>query len=157
MPEVAGRFATASTLPLVMDSTEPEVIQAGLEMLGGRAVVNSVNYEDGDGPGSRIARVMPLVAEHGAAVIALTIDEQGQARTADWKLAVATRLIEDLTGNWGMRRQRHHRGLLDVPDRDRPGGDHGGTGWRRSRRSARSSSATPTCRRRWGCPTSPSA
>jgi 5-methyltetrahydrofolate--homocysteine methyltransferase len=46
---------------------------------------------------------MPLVAEHGAAVIALTIDEQGQARTADWKLAVATRLIEDLTGNWGMR------------------------------------------------------
>ena len=55
------------------------------------------------GPASRIARVMPLVAEHGAAVIALTIDEQGQARTAEWKLAVATRLIEDLTGNWGMR------------------------------------------------------
>jgi 5-methyltetrahydrofolate--homocysteine methyltransferase len=103
MSEVAGRLATASTLPLVMDSTEPEVIRAGLEKLGGRAVVNSVNYEDGDGPGSRIATVMPLVAEHGAAVIALTIDERGQARTADWKLAVATRLIEDLTGNWGMR------------------------------------------------------
>jgi len=66
-------------------------------------VVNSVNYEDGDGPNSRMAKVMPLVVEHGAAVIALTIDEQGQARTADWKLAVATRLIEDLTGNWGMR------------------------------------------------------
>jgi len=103
MAEVASRLATASTLPLVLDSTEPEVIRAGLEMLGGRAVVNSVNYEDGDGPGSRIATVMPLVAEHGAAVVALTIDEQGQARTADWKLAVATRLIEDLTGNWGMR------------------------------------------------------
>jgi 5-methyltetrahydrofolate--homocysteine methyltransferase len=103
MAEVASRFATASTLPLVMDSTEPEVIRAGLEMLGGRVVVNSVNYEDGDGPNSRMAKVMPLVAEHGAAVIALTIDEQGQARTADWKLAVATRLIEDLTGNWGMR------------------------------------------------------
>src|SRR6266849_4098754 len=103
MAEVASRLATASTLPLVLDSTEPDVIRAGLEMLGGRAVVNSVNYEDGDGPGSRIATVMPLVAEHGAAVIALTIDEQGQARTADWKLAVATRLIEDLTGNWGMR------------------------------------------------------
>jgi 5-methyltetrahydrofolate--homocysteine methyltransferase len=103
MAEVASRFATASTLPLVMDSTEPEVIQAGLEMLGGRVVVNSVNYEDGDGPSSRMAKVMPLVVEHGAAVIALTIDEQGQARTADWKLAVATRLIEDLTGNWGMR------------------------------------------------------
>jgi 5-methyltetrahydrofolate--homocysteine methyltransferase len=103
MAELASRLATASTLPLVLDSTEPDVIRAGLEMLGGRVVVNSVNYEDGDGPGSRIATMMPLVAEHGAAVIALTIDEQGQARTADWKLAVATRLIEDLTGNWGMR------------------------------------------------------
>ena len=103
MAELASRLATASTLPLVLDSTEPDVIRAGLEMLGGRVVVNSVNYEDGDGPESRIATVMPLVAEHGAAVIALTIDEQGQARTADWKLAVATRLIEDLTGNWGMR------------------------------------------------------
>jgi 5-methyltetrahydrofolate--homocysteine methyltransferase len=103
MRQVAGRLATAATLPLVLDSTEPEVIRAGLELLGGRAVVNSVNYEDGDGPGSRLARVMPLVREHGAAVIALTIDEQGQARTAEWKLAVATRLIEDLTGHWGMR------------------------------------------------------
>jgi 5-methyltetrahydrofolate--homocysteine methyltransferase len=103
MIEVASRLATAATLPLMLDSTEPEVIQAGLELLAGRAVVNSVNYEDGDGPGSRIARVMPLVAEHGAAVVALTIDEQGQARTAEWKLAVATRLIEDLTENWGMR------------------------------------------------------
>jgi 5-methyltetrahydrofolate--homocysteine methyltransferase len=103
MAELASRLATASTLPLVLDSTEPDVISAGLEMLGGRVVVNSVNYEDGDGPDSRIATVMPMVAEHGAAVIALTIDERGQARTAEWKLAVATRLIEDLTGNWGMR------------------------------------------------------
>jgi 5-methyltetrahydrofolate--homocysteine methyltransferase len=103
MAEIVSRLATAATLPLVLDSTEPEVISAGLELTGGRCVVNSVNYEDGDGPGSRIARVMPLVAEHGAAVIALTIDEQGQARTADWKVAVASRLIEDLTGRWGMR------------------------------------------------------
>src|SRR5215510_2433147 len=103
MAEVASRFATASTLPLVMDSTEPEVIRAGLEMLGGRVVVNSVNYEDGDGPNSRMAKVMPLVVEHGAAVIALTIDEQGQARTAGWKTEVAARLIGDLTRNWGMR------------------------------------------------------
>ena len=103
MTEVAGRLATAATLPLVIDSTEPGVIRAGLEMLGGRAVVNSVNYEDGDGPDSRMARIMPLVTEHGAAVVALTIDEQGQARTRDWKVAVATRLIEDLTGRWGMR------------------------------------------------------
>ena len=103
MREIAGRFATAATLPLVLDSTEAAVIEAGLELTGGRAVINSVNYEDGDGPDSRIARVMPLVREHGAAVIALTIDERGQARTADWKVAVADRLIQDLTGNWGMR------------------------------------------------------
>ena len=103
MREVVGRFATAATLPLVLDSTEPAVIEAGLEMTGGRAVINSVNYEDGDGPDSRIARMMPLAREHGAAVIALTIDEQGQARTAEWKVAVAERLIADLTGNWGMR------------------------------------------------------
>src|SRR5659263_779305 len=67
MREIAGRFATASTLPLVLDSTEPEVVEAGLECLGGRAVVNSVNYEDGAGPGSRIARMMPLVREPGPA------------------------------------------------------------------------------------------
>jgi 5-methyltetrahydrofolate--homocysteine methyltransferase len=103
MREIAGRLATAATLPLVLDSTEPAVIEAGLELLGGRAVVNSVNYEDGDGPESRIARVMPVIREHGAAVVALTIDENGQARTAPWKLEVAERLIRDLTGNWGMR------------------------------------------------------
>jgi 5-methyltetrahydrofolate--homocysteine methyltransferase len=103
MAEIASRLATAATLPIVLDSTEPEVIRAGLERLGGRAVVNSVNYEDGDGPDSRIARVMPIIREHGAAVVALTIDEQGQARTAELKAAVASRLIEDLSGNWGMR------------------------------------------------------
>ncbi len=103
MRAMAARLATASTLPLMLDSTEPDVVEAGLEQLGGRAVVNSVNYEDGDGPGSRMRRVMPIVREHGAGVVALTIDEQGQARTADWKVAVASRLVEDLTGNWGMQ------------------------------------------------------
>ncbi|MGA3540062.1 methionine synthase [Micromonosporaceae bacterium DT194] len=104
MRELAGRFATASTLPIVLDSTEPAVVEAGLEMLGGRCVVNSVNFEDGDGPGSRYARVMPVVAEHGAAVVALLIDEEGQARTREWKVRVAQRLIEDLTGRWGLDR-----------------------------------------------------
>ena len=103
MKELAFRFATTSTLPIVLDSTEPAVLEAGLKQLGGRSVINSVNYEDGDGPTSRFARIMPLVTEHGAAVIALTIDEDGQARDAQWKLKVARRLINDLTGNWGMR------------------------------------------------------
>ena len=105
MREIAGRLATAATLPLVLDSTEPPVIEAGLELIGGRAVVNSVNYEDGDGPQSRIARLMPLIREHGAAVVALTIDERGQARTAEWKVEVAERLIRDLTVNYGMNEQ----------------------------------------------------
>ncbi len=101
--ELVSRLATATTLPLVLDSTEPAVIEAGLECLGGRAMVNSVNYEDGAGPTSRFARIMPLVIEHGAAVVALTIDEEGQARTAQTKFAIASRLIKDLTENWGMR------------------------------------------------------
>ncbi|WP_327716066.1 methionine synthase [Streptomyces sp. NBC_00490] len=102
MEELAGRFATASTLPIVLDSTEVPVIRAGLEKLGGRAVINSVNYEDGDGPESRFAKVTKLAQEHGAALIALTIDEEGQARTPEHKVAIAERLIEDLTGNWGI-------------------------------------------------------
>ena len=102
MQELAGRLSTAVTLPVVLDSTEPQVLQAGLEKLAGRCIINSVNYEDGDGPTSRFGRVMPLVAEHGAAVVALTIDEEGQARTAEWKLRVASRLIDELTGAWGM-------------------------------------------------------
>ena len=102
MKELAGRLATASTLPIVLDSTEPAVLQAGLEKLGGRALINSVNYEDGDGPDSRMRKIMPMVMEHGAGVVALTIDEEGQARTREWKVRVASRLIDQLTGEWGM-------------------------------------------------------
>ncbi|MEU3557542.1 methionine synthase [Streptomyces fragilis] len=102
MAELAGRFATASTLPIVLDSTEVDVLRAGLEKLGGRAVLNSVNYEDGAGPESRFAKVTELAREHGAALIALTIDEEGQARTAEKKVEIAERLIDDLTGNYGI-------------------------------------------------------
>jgi 5-methyltetrahydrofolate--homocysteine methyltransferase len=105
MRELASRLATSSTLPIMLDSTEPDVVRTGLEHLAGRCVINSVNYEDGDGPESRFAKVMPLVREHGAGVVALTIDEEGQARTREWKVRVATRLIEDLTQNHGMRVQ----------------------------------------------------
>ncbi|MFG2737129.1 methionine synthase [Streptomyces harbinensis] len=102
MSELAGRLATASTLPIVLDSTEPAVLEAGLERLGGRAVINSVNYEDGDGPDSRFAKVTRMAVEHGAALMALTIDESGQARTPEHKVAIAERIIADLTGNWGV-------------------------------------------------------
>ena len=102
MGELASRLGTGVSLPIMLDSTEPQVLQAGLERLGGRCGINSVNYEDGDGPESRFAKVMPLVKEHGAVVVALTIDEEGQARTAEWKVRVAERLIADLTTNWGL-------------------------------------------------------
>ncbi|WP_083936453.1 methionine synthase [Nocardiopsis ganjiahuensis] len=102
MRELASRFATASTLPVMLDSTEPAVLEAGLEALGGRAMLNSVNYEDGDGPDSRFTRIMELASEHGAAVVGLCIDEEGQARTADWKVRVASRLIDQITGEWGL-------------------------------------------------------
>ena len=98
----AEKFSTSVTLPLMLDSTEPSVIEAGLNKLAGRSIINSVNYEDGSGPDSRFNRMMRLVSEHGCAVVALTIDETGQARTADHKVAVAERLIKDLTENWGV-------------------------------------------------------
>ncbi|OFU63225.1 methionine synthase [Corynebacterium sp. HMSC14H10] len=105
MATLASQIATSVTLPVMLDSTEPEVLKTGLEHLGGRCAVNSVNFEDGDGPDSRYQRIMRQVVEHGAAVVALTIDEEGQARTKDKKIEIAERLIADITGTWGLREQ----------------------------------------------------
>jgi 5-methyltetrahydrofolate--homocysteine methyltransferase len=102
MKELAGRLATASTLPLMLDSTEPAVLRAGLDMLGGRCVLNSVNFEDGEAEDSRFARIAGLAQEYGAAVVALTIDEEGQARTAAKKVAIAERLLETLERDYGI-------------------------------------------------------
>jgi len=141
MTAVASRLATASTLPLVLDSTEPAVLQAGLELLGGRCVVNSVNFEDGDGPTSRFARIMPLVREHGAAVVALTIDEEGQARTAAWKVAVAQRLVDQLTTDWGLAVEDILLDCLTFPI---------ATGQEETRRDALETlEAIAECKRRW--------
>src|SRR4051794_5087622 len=102
MRAAASRFATASTLPLMIDSTEWQVIEAGLECLGGRSIVNSVHYEDGNAPDSHFAQKMHIVREHGAAVVVMCIDEEGQARTASHKVAIASRIIDDLVRDWGM-------------------------------------------------------
>ena len=80
MDELAARFTTQVGVPLVLDSTEPEVMEAGLQRIGGRAVLNSANLEDGDGPGSRFDRVMSLASQYGAAVVCLLIDEDGDGR-----------------------------------------------------------------------------
>ena len=115
MAELATRFATALTAPVMLDSSKPEVLSAGLERLPGRAIVNSVNLEDGDGPGSKYQRTMQAVAEHGAAVVALTIDEDGLATTCERKVAVAGRLIADLTGRWGLTPADIFVDLLTYP------------------------------------------
>jgi 5-methyltetrahydrofolate--homocysteine methyltransferase len=98
MDELARRFATQVSVPLVLDSTEPQVIETGLQWIGGRPVLNSVNLEEGDAPGTRLDRFLTLAREYGAAVICTCIDEEGQARTADWKVRSA-RAIHDLAVN----------------------------------------------------------
>ncbi|MGH9181214.1 MAG: homocysteine S-methyltransferase family protein, partial [Acidimicrobiales bacterium] len=95
MDEIASRFATQVSVPLVLDSTEPAVIEAGLQWIGGKPVLNSVNLEEGDAPGTRLDRFLSLAREYGAAVVCTCIDTEGQARTAEWKLRAA-RAIHDL-------------------------------------------------------------
>jgi 5-methyltetrahydrofolate--homocysteine methyltransferase len=102
MDEIAQRFATQSSVPLVLDSTEPEVLEAGLRWLGGRALLNSANLEDGDGEGSRGDRVFKLAKEFGAAVICLLIDEEGQARDVEWKMRVAHRIHDLAVNRYGL-------------------------------------------------------
>ena len=102
MDEIASRFATLSTVPLVLDSTEPPVMEAGLQWLGGKAVLNSANLEEGEAEGKRFDRVMRLAKEYGAAVICLLIDEQGQARDVEWKLRIAHRIHNLATQRYGL-------------------------------------------------------
>jgi 5-methyltetrahydrofolate--homocysteine methyltransferase len=92
MTEIASRYRTQSTLPLFLDSTEPAVIETALKLVGGRSVINSINLEEGIGPDTRLMRNLALAKRFGAAVIALAIEEKGQATTADWKLAVCKRM-----------------------------------------------------------------
>jgi len=100
MIEVVRRFNTQVTLPLMIDSTETPVIEAALQHYAGKAIVNSINLEDGE---ERASEVLELCRMYGAAVVALTIDEDGMAKTAERKLAVATRIRELATGRFGLR------------------------------------------------------
>ncbi|MEY4131788.1 MAG: methionine synthase [Actinomycetota bacterium] len=102
MDELAKMLATQSSVPLVLDSTEPEVMEAGLSWLGGRAILNSANLEDGEEPGSRLDRVMRLAGEYGAAVVCLLIDEEGQARDVEWKMRIAHRIHDLAVNRYGL-------------------------------------------------------
>ncbi|MEA1902452.1 MAG: methionine synthase [Actinomycetota bacterium] len=103
MKRLAASFATDVAVPVVLDSTEPEVMEAGLERLGGRSLLNSANLEDGDGEGSRIDRVFRLAKKHGAAVICLLIDEEGQARDVEWKMRIAHRIHDLAVSRYGLK------------------------------------------------------
>ena len=102
MDEIASRFATKASVPLVLDSTEPQVMEAGLMHIGGRAILNSANLEDGEEPGSRLDRVFSLAREYGCAVVCLLIDEKGQARDVEWKLEIAHRLHRIAVDRYGL-------------------------------------------------------
>jgi 5-methyltetrahydrofolate--homocysteine methyltransferase len=103
MEEVVSRFATQSTAPLVVDSTEAPVVETALSWIGGRAVINSVNLEEGDGEGTRLDSFLTLAKEFGAAVVCTCIDTEGQARTADWKVRAATAIHDIATQRYGLR------------------------------------------------------
>ena len=101
-----------STLPLMLDSTEPPVLEAGLKLLGGKAIVNSINLEDG---GARLDATLSAAVRFGAAAVALVIDEEGQARTCDRKLAIAERLYRIATKDYGLAPEDLFFDALTLP------------------------------------------
>ncbi|HVN47796.1 MAG TPA: methionine synthase, partial [Bacteroidota bacterium] len=98
--EIISRYNRQMTLPLMIDSTEPPAMEEALQHIAGKAIVNSVNLEDGE---KKFERVVTLCRKYGAAVVALTIDEQGMAKTAEQKLAVAKRLHHLAVNKYGMK------------------------------------------------------
>ncbi len=102
MTEIAGRFATQSTLPLMVDSTEAPVIERALQHIAGKPIINSVNLEEGDGAGTRLDAFLSLAREYGAAVVCTCIDGEGQARTAEWKLRAARNIYDLAVQRYGL-------------------------------------------------------
>jgi len=100
LTRLARMFAESVRVPTVIDSTSPDCVAACLELYPGRSVINSINLEDG---GQNLERLCRLARRHGAAAVALTISEEGMAKTADEKVATA-RAIHDLAvGTYGLR------------------------------------------------------
>lgn len=100
MRELVSRLNTQVTIPLMIDSTEYNVIEEALQRIAGKAIVNSINMEDGE---ERMEHVLPLCKKYGAAVVALTIDEQGMAKTVERKLEIARRIHHLATQKYGLK------------------------------------------------------
>lgn len=100
MNGVLEKIATRVPAPILIDSTEADVIEEALKRIPGKAIINSINLEDGE---KRTSLVLPMARRYGAAVIALTIDEEGMALTADKKLAIAHRIHKLATEKYGLR------------------------------------------------------
>jgi 5-methyltetrahydrofolate--homocysteine methyltransferase len=99
MREFVKRLATQTSLPLMIDSTEAPVVEEALRLAPGKCIVNSINFEDGEG---KARKTLALCREYGAAVVALTIDEDGMAKSADRKVAIAKRLVALATEEFGL-------------------------------------------------------
>jgi 5-methyltetrahydrofolate--homocysteine methyltransferase len=100
MNAVLEKIATRVTAPILVDSTEANVIEEALKRIPGKPIINSINLEDGE---KRTSQVLPMARRYGAAVIALTIDEDGMALTADRKVAIAHRIHDLAVNKYGMR------------------------------------------------------
>ncbi|MGB9235774.1 MAG: methionine synthase [Terriglobales bacterium] len=97
---ILEKIATRVPAPILVDSTEADVVEEALKRIPGKAIINSINLEDGE---KRTSKVLPMAKRYGAAVIALTIDEDGMALTADKKVAIARRIFELATQKYGIR------------------------------------------------------
>ncbi len=115
MNEMMSRLATQSSVPIMVDTTESLVARQALTWLGGKAILNSVNLEEGDGPGTRLDGFLSLAAEFGAAVVATCIDEEGQARTAEWKVRAARAITDLAVSRYGLSPQDIFIDALALP------------------------------------------
>ena len=100
MSAILEKIATRVPAPILIDSTEADVVEEALKRIPGKAIINSINLEDGE---KRTSKVLPMAKRYGAAVIALTIDEDGMALTADKKVAIAHRIFDLATNKYGLR------------------------------------------------------
>ncbi|HEV2731596.1 MAG TPA: homocysteine S-methyltransferase family protein, partial [Terriglobales bacterium] len=97
---ILEKIATRVPAPILVDSTEADVVEEALKRIPGKAIINSINLEDGE---KRTSKVLPMAKRYGAGVIALTIDEDGMALTADKKVAIAKRIFDLATKKYGIR------------------------------------------------------